>query len=144
MDADDSSLRATTLELDHVLTVAFGDALAEHAPVNWDAPEDGRRWARGRRSELVLPCPRAPGDLILLLTIEPFVFPPVLRQQTLRVLVNGKTVRLAHLRMTTVLACLIDAALVAGSETLTLTFEHPNIAQPSMISASAIRSVSSA
>jgi hypothetical protein len=136
IEAGSAPLHSATVELEHVLTVAFGDADAAPVPANWDMPENGRRWARGRQSELVLPRPEAPGDLIALLTVEPFVFPPVLRQQTLRILVNGKTVRLAHLRMTTVFACLIEEAAVAGSDTFTLTFDHPNIAQPSMISAS--------
>jgi hypothetical protein len=130
------------VELKELARIDFSDArdAAEKLP-GWAAPEDGRCWATGRRSAAVLPRPEVPGggDLVVLLTVDPFTFPPVLPQQTLRVAVNGELLRVTRLRHRTSLACRVGPELLAARPELELEFEHPDGARPNMISPSTDR-----
>lgn len=126
------------MDLKELTRIDFGPSAggAHGAISGWDPPHQDRRWARGRRSVIVLPKPDAAGELLLLLTVDPFVFPPILLEQTLRVLVNGRTLRLTRVRQRTSLACRIDPALLEGRDDVELAFEHPDVTQPNMVSAS--------
>ena len=123
------------MRIERLLFVDFasGAGLPDAAWADWDPPVDGRRWARGRRSKLALPRPGDMANLALLLTIDPFVM-PVLRSQTLRVLVNGKTVRFERLERRCCLVCPIDPSLLDGHDGIVVEFEHPDLVRPNMVS----------
>jgi hypothetical protein len=108
------------------------DALA-----GWDGPEDGRRWARGWRTTITLPRPETGGGLALMLTVEPYLFPPLVTRQTLRIRVNGTTLRLTHIAYRTTLVCRIPPELLDGKTGIVCDFEHPDIVRPDMVSDSA-------
>ena len=128
------------MELKELARIDFSDAQEVARLAGWAPPQDGRSWATGRRSALRLPKPDAAGgDLVVLLTVDPFTFPPVLPQQTLRVAVNGQPLRVTRLRHRTSLACRVGPELLAARPELELAFEHPDGAQPNMISPSTDR-----
>ncbi len=116
--------------------VNFGQQDSEADPIlaGWDPPFGDLRWARGRRTTLTLPRPEADGALVLLVTIEPFLFPPLVRHQTLRVQANGVTVRMMRLLRRTSFACRLGPDVLGDNQTIELIFEHPDIIRPDMIS----------
>jgi len=121
------------VQLKELLSIDFAD---DHpALAGWNPPEDGGRWAIAGRSSVTLPKPDTTGDLVLLVTVDPFVFPPVLNRQSLRIKINGTILRAALICYRTVLACRIDPAMLTGPE-IEIGFEHPDMVRPAMISAS--------
>jgi hypothetical protein len=121
-------------QLKAIATIDFGAGdLPAGATVDWEPAEDGRRWARGRTSTLSLVPPSVNGDLVLMFTVDPFVC-AALPKQTLRILVNGATARLARFGRRAVIACRVGRDVVASAARLDLTFEHPDIVKPNMVS----------
>ncbi len=83
---------------------------------------------------LTLPRPQTDAALVLLVTVEPFVFPPLVRQQTLRVQANGITLRLARMPHRTIFACRLTPAVLGDRNDIELTFDHPDVIRPDMVS----------
>ncbi len=118
----------------HIVNFARQDSETDTVLAGWEAPVGDLRWARVKQSKLTLPRPQTDGMLILLLTVEPFLFPPLVRHQTLRVQVNGITVRLTRLAHRTSFACRLGADMLGDCKDIGLTFEHPDMIRPDLIS----------
>ncbi|GAN77354.1 hypothetical protein [Acidisphaera rubrifaciens] len=121
-----------------LLRLDFGDPGGDPSGLlaGWEAPSEGRRWARGRRSRVILPRPPGEDGVLLAAVVDPYVMPAVLPQQTLRVLANGRTLRLMRPSRRTVVLGRIDAATLDLAPSLEIGFEHPDIVQPNMVSSS--------
>ena len=113
---------------------ATGSGLPRAAWDEWDQPIGGRRWAKGRTSRLVLPRTAGVENQLLLLTADPYLVPPILNHQTLRIRVNGRTMRFERLQRRTVIACRVDPSVLDGHDEMVLEFEHPDVVQPNMVS----------
>ncbi len=118
----------------HAVNFAQQGSEADPILAGWEPPFGDLRWARGKRTTITLPRPQADGALILLVTAEPFLFPPLLRHQTLRVQANGVTLRMTRLQRRTTFACRLDAAVLGDRKDIEFTFEHPDMIRPDMIS----------
>jgi hypothetical protein len=118
----------------YVVNFSQPDSEADAVLTGWEPPFGDLRWARGRRTKLTLPRPATEGALILLLTVEPFLFPPVVQQQTLRVQANGVTVRLIKLRHRTSFTCRLGPDVLGACEEIEFIFDHPDVIRPDMIS----------
>lgn len=121
-----------------LLRLDFGDPGGDPDGLlaGWEAPAGGKRWARGRRSRVTLPRPPGGDGVVLAVVVDPYLVPAVLPQQTLRVLANGRTLRLMRPSRRTVVLARIDAATLDLAPSLDVTFEHPDIVQPNMVSSS--------
>ena len=121
-------------QLKELSTVDLGAGeLPQGASTDWELPEDGRRWALGRKSVLRMPVPPVDADLLLLFTVDPFVC-AALPKQTMRVVVNGSTTRLARFGRRAVIAARVARPLFDSAAQLEVSFEHPEIIQPNMVS----------
>src|SRR4051794_4055222 len=55
----------------------------------WSRPEDGYTWSIGERSLLTIDSPGAADEYWLEMEVIPYVAPPVVKSQSLRVLIGG-------------------------------------------------------
>jgi hypothetical protein len=124
------------MQLKDRFVIDFGAEVEDADPMiaNWPAPEAGRRWGSGARTNIKLPRPDADGELALLVTVDPFLFPPILRHQTFRITVNGSALKQVQLRHRTTLVCRIDQSLLISRPEIDIVFDHPDMARPDMIS----------
>jgi hypothetical protein len=99
----------------------------------WSLIEADFTWIEGHRGRLVLPLDARPHDLVLEITVEPMVVPPVLREQTLRVLVNGVVVAEERCTGTCTLGLEIPADALAGATALDIVFECPDAVSPAAL-----------
>lgn len=68
-----------------------GDAVP-HQKQGWSRPEENHTWCMGPEATLELKLRPGEGDLLLELTLCPFMLPPLLVRQRVAVLVNGTPV----------------------------------------------------
>jgi hypothetical protein len=123
-------------QLKEIVTIDLGSgALPVGGTANWEQPEEGRRWAIGRSSMLRFPVQPMQADLLLMFTVDPFVC-AALPKQTLRVVVNGTTLRLARFGRRAIVTCRIDQEKLREGAELDIRFEHPEVVQPNMVSES--------
>jgi len=117
-----------------VIDFSGGGDEADPALDGWAAPEAGRRWAAGARSCVTLTKPEVVGALVLLLTVEPFLCPPILTRQRFTVFVNGSKLRSMELRYRTTITCRIEPEMLGDHDSIELTFDHPDMVRPDMVS----------
>jgi hypothetical protein len=96
----------------------------------WSQGENGYAWSIDERSVVSLDIQPAAQAARLEIDVVPFVSPPVLLGQTLRVLVNGTLVHVFDPVPRGVSICEIPAEAMAGSEALEIVFEHPDAMSP--------------
>ncbi len=99
----------------------------------WSAPEDGYTWSIDDRSLIDVPSPGMADSYCLEMNVAPYVFPPVLPAQTLRVEVSGETVHCFDPLPRGKVECTIPGRLIGGRETIAITLHHPNAASPKEI-----------
>ena len=109
---------------------ADGNA-ANHLGTGWSGGEAGFRWMIDEASELWLDAPDDPVDLILELSLRPFVRDAELPAQSLVISVRGVEVGRTILSGPCVLGWHIPAALLAEHGPLCVTLQHPDAARPS-------------
>lgn len=98
--------------------------------IGWSAQEDGFSWSVNNVSELTLANPGINGDAWLAMEVVPFIAPPSLPAQTLRVSVNGEPVHVFDPVARGLNGCMIPGRLLAGQPIIRLTLEHPLAAAP--------------
>jgi hypothetical protein len=96
----------------------------------WSAPENGFTWAIGKRSVLTIPNPGPGSTFWLELDVVPFVAPPALPAQVLRVTVNGHLVHVFDPLARGVVGCTVPATAFDGRDAVEIAFDHPNAASP--------------
>jgi hypothetical protein len=92
-------------------------------------------WSVGHRSGFVLPAPKGNGRVGLELSLEPFLWPPALRYQRLRVGVNGTLI--GERRLGGKLDWWLDVPEEAAQGNLRLVLECPDAATPRSLGAGA-------
>ena len=81
-----------------------------------------------------LPTPDQPGDYTLLLVVRPFVAPPTLPSQHIKLKVNGNILGVANVFGFCALKCDLPWDTLASSERLEVEIELPDAARPAEIS----------
>lgn len=118
------------------LTIQFG-ASGNSLPYltgGWAAPEADFTWAIGQESQILLPVRPDTRDLVLTLSVIPFVHEKALPFQRLTVLMSGTTIGTARVGQPSVLSWRIPAALIRGAQRVLITLSHPDSTRPSDIS----------
>src|SRR5579885_2880091 len=100
----------------------------------WSQAEPRHTWTLGRESTLELPRPAQAGAYRLLIELGPFVFEDKLPAQRLAVLVNGTRVGDFVLSEVALIECAVPWPVVAGQDTVSIRFLHPDAAKPSEVS----------
>jgi hypothetical protein len=99
----------------------------------WSTPEDGFTWTIGTRSVLTLPNPGPASAFWLELDVVPFVAPPALPEQVLRVTVNGQLVHAFDPLARGIVGCVVPGTAFDGRDTVEIVFDHPNAAAPRLV-----------
>ena len=114
------------------LMIKFGTAGNSLAYLGggWARSEPEFTWAIGAESHIILPRPDMADEYILTLDVVPFVHPPELPSQRLIVSVNDAVVGSSNLTRPTLLGYRIPRSIVASSERVVITLQHPDAARP--------------
>ena len=96
----------------------------------WSAPENGYTWSIDDRSAIDVPSPRAADGYWLEMNVVPFVVPPALPAQFMRVEVNGEPVHTFDPLARGVVGCAVPGRLVGDRSMIEIVFDHPNAASP--------------
>jgi hypothetical protein len=97
----------------------------------WSYEEPNQIWTVGRRSSLRFPIAASGQTVILDLHVAPFISPPLLRAQLLRIFVGERLYQTTILTERCVLRLRIPPELLSGHGLLELRFEHPGYLSPS-------------
>ncbi len=111
---------------------ASGNSLG-HLGGGWAQAEADFTWAIGAESHVLIPRAHDDEDYVVTLDVIPFVRPPELPKQRLIVSVNGEVVGSSAINRPTLLGYRIPRELVARSERLLITLQHPDAARPSAL-----------
>jgi len=114
-----------------MLTINFGAEgnSAQFAAGGWSAPERGFRWMTGPQSELRIEQGLAGGDCIIELDLHPYKTVQ-LAAQRLVVSVNGHVVGRSTVANAGRFGYRIPAAALAGGQSTSVVFAHPDAARP--------------
>jgi hypothetical protein len=93
-------------------------------------PEDGHTWALGPEAALRVKLRPGEGDLMLELSLRPFMIPPFKVRQRVGLFVEGTEIGTEWAQDDTVLGFRIPAALVAGRSELTVRIALPDAMSP--------------
>lgn len=116
------------------LQFGAGGNAENHLGPGWSDAEPGFRWMTGAESDIWLENPGAAGDAILELDLKPFVAPPGLPAQRLRVLVRGVEIGHGVLVEGVSLAWLVPEVLLQGDGPVRITLQHPDARRPNELS----------
>ena len=120
------------MKSDPVTRIVFG-ALGNdtyHLGSGWSGNEPGYRWTIGDSTELWLENPGSGTDLILELDVSPFVMPPALPVQRLRVRIRDTLVGEVSLTGPGKVGFQVPASSFAAPGPVRLIFDHPDAARP--------------
>jgi len=117
----------TTLTIDFGLT---GNS-DEFVSGGWSVPEHGFRWMISVESALRFEWDFIAGDYIIELALLPFIRPPKLAAQRLTISVNGFVVGVSTIARGGRFGYRIPAAALAGRQTTSIVFSHPDAGRPS-------------
>jgi hypothetical protein len=96
----------------------------------WSAPENGYTWSIDERSAIDVPSPGAADSYRLDMHVVPFLAPPALTAQILRVEVNGEVVHTFDPLPRGDVGCVVPGRLVGDGSMIEFVFDHPNAASP--------------
>lgn len=114
-----------------VLTFGKDGNASAHTGYGWSAPENGFTWTVGERSLLTLGTPpTAAAGYWMEMDVAPFVAPPAVMAQVLRVTINGHAVHTFDPLSRGSVGCGVPGHVVQGSDKLEIVFEHPHAASP--------------
>jgi hypothetical protein len=119
------------------LPYRFGDTLkfseggnySRYIETGWGDPEAGYIWSNGSGSRLRIPLASSDSDLILRVNCTPFLIPPKLTHQRVRVIAGGTECCNWTIPGKGGYECLIPASAIKDS-VLELTFEFPDAVSP--------------
>jgi len=103
----------------------------------WSHEEEEHTWTIGRCAELVVPLPPGERYLRLDVSLVPFVHPPRLAEQRLRIEINGRALRELALDGQDIVSVDIDVGQLADPDALCLVFNQPDAASPRSLGLSA-------
>jgi hypothetical protein len=96
----------------------------------WSAPENGYTWSIDDRSTIDVPVPGEADSYRLDMNVVPFVAPPALPAQVMRVEVNGELVHTFDPLPRGEVGCAIPGRIVGGRSLIEIVFDHPHAASP--------------
>jgi len=96
----------------------------------WSRPEDGYTWSIGERSLLTIDSPGAADEYWLEMEVIPYVAPPVVKSQSLRVLIGGRSVHTFETLTRGRVGCTIPGSLLRDVGKVEIVLEHPEAASP--------------
>jgi hypothetical protein len=96
----------------------------------WSGAEDGYTWSIDDRSAIDIPSPGAADSYWLEMNVVPFIAPPALPAQVMRVEVNGELVHTFDPLARGQVGCAIPGRLVGDRDLIDIVFDHPNAASP--------------
>jgi hypothetical protein len=111
-------------------TFGLGGNAQPYQVSGWSFPEDGYTWAVGTESVLRAPLTPAQGDLLLDMTLRPFMIPPYRSSQRVGLRINGTLVGEERVQDDSALGFRIPAALVAGRPDIEITLICPDALSP--------------
>jgi hypothetical protein len=118
--------------MQHAAALTFGTDgnAAPHLLSGWSTPEPGFTWALGPESTLRIPLLPGSGDLLLDITLRPFMIPPHRMAQRVGLLANGVPIGIERVQDDSALGFRIPAALAAGHPTIDITLQCPDALSP--------------
>jgi hypothetical protein len=102
----------------------------------WGPPEQDCARTSARRSELVLPPVTRATPMVLELDVAPWIAPPLVRAQILRISINGVRLGSARLTARTVLRWRIAADMLGPGAPVAVLFEMPCFARADLLGTS--------
>jgi hypothetical protein len=117
---------------------SFGTLGNAHPSIGdgWSVPEAGFTWTDGPQSRLRLPYQPGPGALMLEITVNPMLIPPVLMSQRLGLSVNGVKVGTEAVGQECSLGFDIPSSAYVSAETLEILLECPDAVLPAALGSS--------
>jgi hypothetical protein len=112
------------------LTFGIDGTAAPHLLSGWSAPEPGYTWALGPESTLRIPLLPGAGDLLLDITLRPFMIPPHRMAQRVGLLANGVPIGMERVQDDSALGFRIPAAIIAGQTTIDIALQCPDALSP--------------
>ena len=112
------------------ITFGLAGNAASSQCAGWSFPEDGYTWALGPESTLRVALRPGQGDLLLDMTLRPFMVPPYRMRQRVGLRVNGVMVGEEAVQDDSALGFRVPAALVAGQETIEIALCCPDALRP--------------
>jgi len=112
------------------LTFGLAGNAAPHLLAGFSWPEDGHTWALGPEATLRIKLRPGDGDLMLELSLRPFMIPPFLVRQRVGVSVEGTHIGTEWAQDDTVLGFRIPAPLVAGRTEIDVRLALPDAMSP--------------
>ncbi len=98
--------------------------------IGWSAPENGYTWSIDDRSAIEVPSPGAADSYWLDMNVVPYVAPPALPAQIMRVEVSGELVHTFDPLPRGEVGCTIPGRLVGDRTMIEIVFAHPTAASP--------------
>jgi hypothetical protein len=106
-----------------------GNAL-DRTGYGWSAPENGFTWSIDDRSLLTIENPGAANEYWLEMEVVPYVAPPAVKSQSLRIAINGEVVHTFDPLARGRVGCTVPARLLNGAEKVEIVMDHPEAASP--------------
>jgi hypothetical protein len=99
----------------------------------WSAPEDGYTWSIGDRSLLIIDSPGSADEYWLEMDVIPYVAPPAVKSQSLRIAINGEPVHTFDPLTRGRVGCAIPGRLLHGIDRVQIIMDHPEAASPKAV-----------
>jgi hypothetical protein len=96
----------------------------------WSGPEDGYTWSIGDRSVLTIDSPGAAGEYWLEMEIIPYLAPPAVKSQSLRISIEGRPVHTFDAVARGSVGCTVPGLLLQGVDKVEIVLDHPEAASP--------------
>jgi hypothetical protein len=112
------------------IVFGIGGNAADAQVSGWSYPEDGCTWALGPESLLRVALQPGSGDLLLDMTVRPFMIPPYRSGQRVGVVVNGVPVGQARVQDDSALGFRVPASIVAGQAAIDIAILCPDALSP--------------
>ena len=102
----------------------------------WSLREPDFTWTEGTHSRIVLPLEAGEGQVVLEITLNPMLYPPIVRKQQLIVSVNGVELCDEILLGETTLSLNLPAHAVTDAQMLDIVLDCPTAVVPSVLAVS--------
>ena len=112
------------------VTFGFGGNSQPFQVSGWSFGEDGYTWAVGQESVLLAPLIPGEGDLLLDMTLRPFMIPPYRSSQRVGLRINGTRIAEERVQDDSALGFRIPAAIVAGRGDIEIALLCPDAISP--------------
>jgi hypothetical protein len=106
---------------------------ADQIGYGWSGPENGFTWSIEGRSLLTIDNPGAADEYWLEMEVAPYVAPPTVKSQSLRIAINGELVHTFDPLARGRVGCTVPGRLLKGLEKVEIVMDHPEAASPKIV-----------